>query len=109
MSTGETPGDDPAEREAARLAREVTARAIRRLDILEWVILAAAVAVSLMGGGVVALIVGTSTGLDVRLTWALASLLLFGIPAAVVLRRMREEERASRERLRPPTDENGGQ
>ncbi len=108
MSTVLRPGEDPGEREAARLAREVTARAIRRLDVLEWVILAAAVAAALAGGGLIALIVGESTGLSVRLLWALASLLLFGIPAIVVMKRMREEERASRERLRPPTGETDG-
>jgi hypothetical protein len=44
--------------EAARITREVTERAIRRLDVLEWVILAGAVLFAVIGGWMVAVLLG---------------------------------------------------
>lgn len=87
-----------AEEEAARRAREVTGRAIKRLDLLEWVILLVAVVVALVGGALVALLAGASLGWDIRTTWVVASLLLFGVPGFVALRRARLEEEESRRR-----------
>lgn len=110
MTDGRAPTPrDRSEEEAARLARQVTARAIRRLDVLEWVILAAAVVVALLGGGLIAALVGGSLGVGSRVVWAVASLLLFGVPAVVAVRRMREEERASRERLAPRQSPGGNE
>lgn len=109
MTTGRPPTPrDRSEEEAARLARQVTTRAIRRLDVLEWVILGAAVVVALLGGGLIAALVGGSLGVGPRVVWAVTSLLLFGVPAAVAAKRMREEDRASRERLAPRDEEDDG-
>ncbi|MEQ8328943.1 MAG: hypothetical protein RH859_00625 [Longimicrobiales bacterium] len=88
-----------ADEETARRVREVADRAVRRLDILEWVILLGAVVVALGGGALVALMVAEPLGWSVRGTWIVASLLLFGVPGAVVLRRTRREEEEIRRRL----------
>jgi hypothetical protein len=59
-------------------------RAIRRLGILEWVMLAAAAALALGGGWLTAWLL-QGWGLPFRVTWTLASVLLFGIPGVKVL------------------------
>ncbi len=55
------------EEETARL-RAFTARAARRLDYLEWLILAGAVGAATVGGALVALLVTDVTGVSFRLT-----------------------------------------
>jgi hypothetical protein len=79
---------DPDEVEAAR---EVTARALRRLNILEYVILFFALVLALLGGAMVAWVVTSSTDLPFRWTWAGASLLLFVLPGALVYLRERRK------------------
>ena len=69
--------------EVSRITREVTARAIRRLSILEVVITVTAVALALVAGGVLAFMFQMSLGWPFRSTWAGASLLLFVIPAVL--------------------------
>jgi len=94
--------------EEARLTREIASRAVRRLDILEWVMLAGAVVLSLVGGALVALLLETSVGLSFRPTWVVASLLLFGVPGVIAMKRMRRDEREMREKIRKLTEENDG-
>lgn len=94
------------EERAARLTREIAARAARRLDYLEWVILGAAILAAVGGGALVALLLSDLTGLPYRSTWIVASLLLFGVPGTLALRRARREERAWRERIQ---NDNEGQ
>jgi hypothetical protein len=79
---------DPDEIEAAR---EVTARALRRLNMLEYVILFFALVLALLGGALVAWVVSSSTDLAFRWTWAGASLLLFVLPGALVYLRERRK------------------
>lgn len=79
---------DPDEVDAAR---EVTARAIRRLNILEYVILFFALVLALLGGALVAWVVSSSTELSFRWVWAGASLLLFVLPGALVYLRERRK------------------
>ena len=67
--------------------REEMERAIRRLNVLEYVILAAAFLLALAGGGVAAYILSAGTVLPFRLTWALISLILLIIPGFLVFRR----------------------
>ena len=98
---------DASEEQAARLAREVTVRAIRRLDVLEWLILAGAMLAATLGGALVAVVGSATFGWNVRVTWVVASVLLFGVPGAVVLRNIRREERASRDRLQRNEDDHG--
>ncbi len=76
-----------------RRAREVASRAIRRLNILEWVILLMAALFALGAGALVALMVRDLTGAPFRIGWAVASLLLFIVPAVGVHLRDRREGR----------------
>ena len=85
--------------EIARLAREFTARAARRLDYLEWVILTVAVGAAVLGGALVALLVRDLAGLPFRITWVVAALLLFVVPGGLALRGVKREERAWRTRM----------
>jgi hypothetical protein len=76
----------------ARVTREVASRALWRLNLLEYVILFAAVVLALAGGGLVAWVLNASAGISFRLGWVGASLLLFIIPGGMVyLRELRRE------------------
>lgn len=67
--------------------REVMERAIRRLNILEYVILGATGLLALLGGALVAWLVSSMVEVSFRVSWVVASLLLFVIPGAVVYSR----------------------
>jgi uncharacterized membrane protein len=79
--------------EEARVTREVAARAIRRLDILEWVILAGAAFLAIVGGWLLAVLVAEAAGVPFRLAWTVGAILLFGVPGGLSLRRVRREDR----------------
>jgi len=64
-------------------------RAIRRLNVLEYMIVVAAVLVALAGGWIVAFLLSAGTDLPLRPTWAVLSLSLIIIPAAAVFGRER--------------------
>lgn len=85
--------------EEARLAREVAARAIRRLDLLEWVMLGMVAVLALGGGAVIAWLLQAMVGTPFRPTWIVASVLLFAVPGAISLKRLRSDERETRERV----------
>ena len=87
-------GPSRSEREAARAAAEVARRAIRRLDILEWVFLGGAVGMAVAGGGGVAWLVVPGGGSQFRAVWIMSSLLLFLIPGAIVLTRTKRADAA---------------
>lgn len=70
--------------EDAQIARKVMSRAIRRLNILEFLILGAAGLAATAGGWLVAILAGSAFGGRFGITWLVASLLLFVIPGAVV-------------------------
>jgi hypothetical protein len=82
-----------SDREAARVAQEITSRAIRRLDILEWVILGGAAGLALAGGAAVAWLVHEPVGVGFRTVWATASLGLFVVPGVITVSRLRRDER----------------
>jgi hypothetical protein len=84
------------EREASEATRKVTRRAIRRLDVLEWIILAITAVIAVGGGGLVALLVVGPSAPRFRGVWMVTSLLLLIVPGAVVLARQRKEERNRR-------------
>ncbi|MDX1566381.1 MAG: hypothetical protein R3223_01190 [Longimicrobiales bacterium] len=67
--------------------RDVMERAIRRLNVLEYVILGFAAALALLGGALVAWLLGETLDIPFRWGWALASLLLFLVPGAIVYAR----------------------
>ena len=94
--------------EEARLTHEIASRAIRRLDMLEWVILGGAGVFAMVGGAVVAWLLSASAGLSFRPTWVVASLLLFGVPGVIALRRLRRDERETRARIQELLDKNNG-
>ncbi len=94
--------------EQARLAREVAARAVRRLDVLEWVTLSVVGLLSMGGGALVAALLGEALGTAFRPTWVVASLLLFGVPGVIALRRMRADERETRAKIQELLEENDG-
>ncbi|HEX9885315.1 MAG TPA: hypothetical protein VGA70_02465 [Longimicrobiales bacterium] len=73
----------------SRLTRQVAGRAIRRLGILEVMLLGGAMALALVAGALVAFVLDASLGWPFRPTWAAASLLLFILPGALTLRRHR--------------------
>jgi hypothetical protein len=90
---------DRAHAEAARATREVASRAVKRLDMLEWVILFGAAVLSTGGGALVALLVEHSFALPFRATWIVASLLIFGVPGWVAVRRAKREDEVFREKI----------
>ena len=67
--------------------RRVMDRAIRRLDLFEYVLFGGAAFVSLLGGAAIAWILQVLVGAPFRIFWVVMSLLLFVVPGAVVLRR----------------------
>ncbi len=69
--------------------RRVATRAIWRLNILEWVILAVAAGLALLAGALAAFLANAALGLPFRPSWVVASLLIFGVPAAVTYLRER--------------------
>lgn len=81
------------EKEAARVTSEVARRAIRRLDVLEWLILAAAVGLALGGGALVAWILAGSTSGAFRTIWMITSVLLLTVPGTIAFVRLKQDER----------------
>jgi len=86
---------DRAEEEV-RALQEIAARAARRLEILQWVILFVAAVLATAAGALIAFLASDLLGLPFRPTWMVASLLLFVVPAAWSYRRLKRE---GRERL----------
>ncbi len=78
-----TSGDEHPE------TRRMMVVAIRRLNVLEYVILGVAMALALLAGALAAWMVESLTGAPFRPTWAISSLLFFTVPGWVVLRRER--------------------
>lgn len=89
---------DRAEREAADRAHEVTQRAIKRLDVLEWVMWGAGAIMAMVAGAVVAWVMGVLVGWSFRPTWMVASMLLFVIPGGAAIIKIRKDERAETNR-----------
>ncbi len=83
-----------ADREAAARAREVTQRAIRRLDLLEWVVWGAGALMAMVAGAAVAWVMAAVAGWSFRPTWIVASMLLFVIPGGAAIIKIRTDERA---------------
>jgi uncharacterized membrane protein len=88
-----------SDEETARVTQEITARAIRRLDILEWLIFAGAAGLAVVGGGLLALLLAGPLGFDFRPTWLVSSLVLFVIPGAIAVNTLRRDERRRAQRL----------
>lgn len=67
--------------------RRFMQRAIRRLNALEYALLAGAALLALAGGFLAALFLREELGFPLRLTWAVCTVLLFVLPGAAVLGR----------------------
>ena len=96
------------EDEETRLTHEVALRAIRRLDILEWVTLSGAAMLAVGGGALLALLLEEMVPWSFRTIWIVAALLFFLVPGAVALTRLRREEAEARRRLNQRNDESHG-
>lgn len=95
------------EKEAARVTSEVARRAIRRLDLLEWVILAAAVGLAITGGALVAWVLAGTGGESFRMIWMITSALLFIVPGIVVFTKLKWDQRREAPGSREPGDHDG--
>ena len=84
--------------EDARAAREIMSRAIRRLNLLESIIMGAAVVVALGGGWLGALLARSTLGLPFRTTWMVLSLTFFVIPGAIAWAMERRGRRRARKK-----------
>lgn len=96
-----------ADREAAARAREVTQRAIRRLDLLEWVVWGAGALMAMVAGAAVAWVMAAVAGWSFRPTWIVASMLLFVIPGGAAIIQIRKDERADSTRQKNRTSDDG--
>lgn len=94
-----------ADEEAARLTQEVTARAIRRLDLLEWAIFLGIAVLAVVGGALAALLLTQAVDVDFRRSWMVISLVLFVVPGTMALVTLRREERLRADRLAQLRDE----
>ena len=94
-------------REAHPKTRRMMEIAIRRLNVLEYVILGVAMALAMLAGGLAAWMVQDVTGAPFRLTWALSSLVFFVGPGWVVLRRERRADTFPAEDINGKTDDGG--
>lgn len=89
-----TPGSTfETERQAAEMARVVARRAIRRLDVLEWVIFLGGAVLATVAGGFVAWLMVGIAGWDFRTTWMSASVLLFVLPGLAAIIKIKRDER----------------
>lgn len=107
-SRAERGGATEAERVAARHARAVTRRAIRRLDILEWVIFGLGAVLAAVGGALVAWLLSSIAGWAFRPTWIGASLVLFVVPGAIAMAKIRKDERADALRVAEKRERDDG-
>ncbi len=78
--------------------RRMMETAIRRLNVLEYVILGVAMALALLAGALAAWMVEGVAGAPFRLTWALSSLFFFVVPGWVVFRRERRADQDTAEK-----------
>ena len=70
-------------------------QAIRSLGVLEHLFLMVAAITSLLAGALVAWLLMQAFGLPFRITWAVASLLLFIVPGTLSYLRVRRDERTT--------------
>jgi formate-dependent nitrite reductase membrane component NrfD len=87
--------------------REEMERAIRRLNTLEYLILAASFVLALAGGGVVAFLLSSGTALPFRFTWGVVSILLLIIPGLLVFGRDQREKRSGSDPADPSNTNDG--
>ncbi len=77
-------GEGEAGGPEARATNEALTWVLRRLDVLEYLILFLALALALLGGALVAWVLNSALGISFRWSWAAGSLLLFILPGGFV-------------------------
>jgi len=80
---------------------------MRRLNVLEYILLVAAAIASVAGGWLAALLGRSALGLPFRPTWVVASLAFFLIPGAAAWLAERRSANAVRNTNEVPSDEDG--
>ncbi len=95
--------------EKAEAAREAVTWVMRRLDVLEYLILFFALILALAGGALVAWVLAPLLEMSFRAVWAAGAILLFIIPGGFVyLRELRKRGKGSPPELKSePKDPNG--
>ncbi len=88
-----------ADAEVVRATREVAGRALRRLDMMEWVLFLVAAALSTGAGALVALLLAPLLHVSYRVLWVASSVVIFGVPGWLVVRRVRREEKEWRDKV----------
>jgi len=73
--------------------------------VVEWVLLAAAAVLATAGGALAAALLAGPLGAPFRVVWIGAAVLMFGVPGAGALGKMRREDREWREKSRPENHE----
>ena len=76
-----------SERRRLRKTRRMMERAVGRLNLFEYVLMGCAAIVALLGGAAIGWFLQNVAGIPFRVSWFAASLLLFVVPGAAVLRR----------------------
>ncbi len=71
--------------------RRMMDTAIRRLNVLEYIILGLAMVLALAAGALTAWILKSVTGASFRVSWMIASVLFFAVPGTVALLRERRQ------------------
>jgi uncharacterized membrane protein len=82
-----------ADREAAARAHEVAQRAIRRLDMLESVMIAGGAVLALLAGALISWLLVGAEGVGFRRTWIVTSLILFVVPGVIAIFKIRKDRR----------------
>ena len=77
-------GKVPRTEEEAKAARDALGWVVRRLNVLEFLVLSLALVLALLGGALLAWLLAPPLGLSFRLIWAVGSLLLFILPGGFV-------------------------
>ena len=75
------------DQEDVRVIQEVAARAIRRLNVLEWMILGGAGLIAVLGGALASWLIAAQLKVSFRLTWIGLSMLLLAVPGLIVILR----------------------
>ena len=83
---GEASGEEPVPPHL----RKVVDRAVRRLEVFEWIILFGVGVFSIAGGALVAVLASDLLGAPFRAVWVLSAVAFFGIPGWLVLWRNRD-------------------
>ena len=76
-----------SEKRRLRETRRMMERAVGRLNVFEYVLMGGAAVLALLGGAAIGWILQITAGIPFRITWFVASLLLFVVPGTAVLRR----------------------